>query len=146
VEAGKPRYDASLSERQALASRFIAAAEGGELDSLVSFLAESAAFYGVGGGKARAYTRPLLGRERAAKAVWSIFKTSRMFGVTFRVALVNGQPGVLNFDAEGRLVSVQEIEVVDGAVQGVRSIINPDKLAHLGYPLALVPEATTDYP
>lgn len=146
VEAGKPRYDASLSERQALATRFIAAAERGELDGLVSFLAESAAFYGDGGGKAHAYTHPLLGRERAAKAVWSIFKTSHMFGVTFRPALVNGQPGVLNFDAEGRLVSVLEIEVAGGAVQAVRSVINPDKLAHLGYPLALAPDAATDNP
>ena len=144
VEAGKPRYDASLSERQALASRFIAAAERGELDSLVSFLADSVTFYGDGGGKAHAYPRPLVGRERAAKAIWSIFKTGHMFQVTTRLALVNGQPGLLNFDAEGRLISVMEIEVAGSAVQAVRSVINPDKLARLGYPLALAPASAPD--
>ena len=38
-------------------------------------------------------------------------------------------------DAEGKLVNVLSLDVADGLVQTVRSIINPDKLRHLG-PLA----------
>ena len=38
-------------------------------------------------------------------------------------------------DAGGRLIHVMTIDIADGVVQNVRSIINPDKLRHLG-PLA----------
>ena len=34
--------------------------------------------------------------------------------------------------ASGRLISVMALEIADGQVQAVHSIINPDKLAHLG--------------
>ncbi len=55
-----------------------------------------------------------------------------------RATQVNGQPGTLNFDGEGRLISVFVFEIAEGALQAIRSIINPDKLSHLGYPLSPV--------
>jgi hypothetical protein len=39
-------------------------------------------------------------------------------------------------DAEDRLVNVFSFEIVEGAIQAMRSVINPDKLGHLGYPLS----------
>jgi RNA polymerase sigma-70 factor, ECF subfamily len=48
---------------------------------------------------------------------------------------VNGQPGALFIDREGRLISVMILDVADGQIQAVSAIINPDKLQHLG-PLA----------
>jgi RNA polymerase sigma-70 factor (ECF subfamily) len=48
---------------------------------------------------------------------------------------VNGQPGALFFDREGRLIAVMSLDVAAGQIQGVNSIVNPDKLRHLG-PLA----------
>ena len=48
---------------------------------------------------------------------------------------INGLPGVMFVDAGGRLIHVMTIDIADGVVQNVRSIINPDKLRHLG-PLA----------
>jgi hypothetical protein len=52
---------------------------------------------------------------------------------------VNGQPGALFIDREGRLIAVMILDVAEGQIQGVSSIINPDKLGHLG-PLADVDE------
>jgi RNA polymerase sigma-70 factor, ECF subfamily len=49
--------------------------------------------------------------------------------------VVNGQPGAMSFDADGGLINVLALEVVDGRVQAVSSVVNPDKLGHLG-PLA----------
>jgi RNA polymerase sigma-70 factor, ECF subfamily len=46
--------------------------------------------------------------------------------------VVNGQPGALLLDPEGRLVTVLALDVADGQVQAIRSIVNPDKLRHLG--------------
>jgi RNA polymerase sigma-70 factor (ECF subfamily) len=45
---------------------------------------------------------------------------------------VNGQPGAAFFDSEGRLTNVISLDIADGLVQAVRSIINPEKLGHLG--------------
>ncbi|HEU0026983.1 MAG TPA: RNA polymerase sigma-70 factor [Ktedonobacterales bacterium] len=132
----KPRFDVSLREKQELAARFFDAAQRGKLDSLVRFLAADAVFYGDGGGKAHAYRRPVVGSDRVGKALQSLFKAARMFNASVRVALVNGQPGALSFDADGRLVSVLALDIAGGAIQTVRSIVNPDKLAHLGFPVS----------
>ena len=48
---------------------------------------------------------------------------------------VNGQPGALVVDCEGRPIAVMSLDVAEGQIQGVSSIVNPDKLRHLG-PLA----------
>ena len=57
---------------------------------------------------------------------------ARIGGVSLQAAEVNGQPGALLLDPEGRLVTVLSVDVADGQVQAIRSIVNPDKLRHLG--------------
>jgi RNA polymerase sigma-70 factor, ECF subfamily len=57
------------------------------------------------------------------------------FGLILRREQVNGQPGALVVDREGRLIGVMILDVAEGQIQGVSSIVNPDKLRHLG-PLA----------
>jgi RNA polymerase sigma-70 factor (ECF subfamily) len=55
-----------------------------------------------------------------------------MPGVAMRQAEVNGRPGVVIEDGEGRVVSVMSLEIAGGQVTAVSSIVNPDKLAHVG--------------
>jgi hypothetical protein len=38
----------------------------------------------------------------------------------------------VTYDAEGRVVNVFELNFADGVVQTIRSVVNPDKLGHLG--------------
>jgi len=45
---------------------------------------------------------------------------------------VNGQPGAVMRAQDGSITNVWSIEIADGLVQTVRSVINPDKLRHLG--------------
>jgi RNA polymerase sigma-70 factor (ECF subfamily) len=45
---------------------------------------------------------------------------------------INGQPGALLLDGEGRLISVMALDIADDQAHGVNSIINPDKLRHIG--------------
>jgi RNA polymerase sigma-70 factor (ECF subfamily) len=66
-----------------------------------------------------------------------IGRHSRAAGITIRQTEVNGQPGAMSLAPDGRLMWVMSIDVADGVVQTVRSIINPAKLRHLG-PLANV--------
>jgi hypothetical protein len=93
----------------------------------------AAAWPGHGGGKVPALARALHGARRVARtlAAWG-HQGQRLEGVALRRAEVNGQPGVMILDADERVISVMALDIADDRVQGVRSVINPDKLRHLG--------------
>jgi RNA polymerase sigma-70 factor (TIGR02957 family) len=137
VEEHKPRYEPSLELRNELAQRFIAAAREGELEQLEALLAEDVVLHGDGGGKAPAIARPLMGRKRVAKTVATWARTAALAGgFEFRPVEVNGQPGALGIDTvEDAILGVLVFDIADGRVQAINSVVNPDKLQHLG-PLA----------
>jgi RNA polymerase sigma-70 factor (ECF subfamily) len=88
---------------------------------------------GDGGGKVPAIARTLRGRNRVARTLISWLRLAgRMPGVSFRPVEVNGDPGVLFLDAEQRLVGVVAIAIAGGQITSISSVVNPDKLAHLG--------------
>ncbi len=136
VKERRPRFEASSEEREALATRFFAAAEEGDLEGLEELLAHDVVLHGDGGGKAPALARALHGRARVARTLIAGLRTvARIDGVSLRREDVNGQPGALFLDRDGSLIGVMVLDVVEGQIQGVNSIVNPDKLRHLG-PLA----------
>jgi RNA polymerase sigma-70 factor (TIGR02957 family) len=132
VEQRRPRFEASREQREELATRFFAAAEEGDLEGLEELLAHDVVFRGDGGGKAPAAPRAVHGRARVARALMTGLRAASRFGFTFRREEVNGQPGALLLDDEGRLLSVMTLDVADGQIQGVSAVVNPDKLRHLG--------------
>jgi RNA polymerase sigma-70 factor (TIGR02957 family) len=133
VEERRPRFEASRKRREALAQRFFAAATDGDLHALEELLAHDVMLHGDGGGKAPALAHPVHGRAKVARTLLAWFRaTARIGGATLRSAEVNGQPGALVLDPEGRLVNVLALDVADGQIQAIRSIVNPDKLRHLG--------------
>jgi RNA polymerase sigma-70 factor (TIGR02957 family) len=135
VEERRPRFEASREQREELATRFFAAAEEGDLEGLEELLAHDVVLRADGGGKAPALARALHGRARVARTLIAGLRALTRMGLAVRRAEVNGQPGVLFSDREGRLISVMSLDVAEGQIQAVDSIINPDKLRHLG-PLA----------
>jgi RNA polymerase sigma-70 factor (ECF subfamily) len=135
VQERRPRFEASRRQREELATRFFAAAEEGDLDALEKLLAHDVVFRGDGGGKVPAAARPIHGRAKVARALGAGLRTlTRLGGFTMRREEINGQPGALFLDHEGRLISVTILDIADGQVQGVSAIVNPDKLRHLGPP------------
>lgn len=142
VDAGKPRFEVSGERQEQLASSFLAAVQQGEVDRLIGYLAEDVVFYGDGGGKGRGLPKPVFGAGNVARLLVGFFEGYRSIGARLTPAPINGQPGVLAFDAEGRLINVLAFEVVGHFIENVRSVINPDKLGHLGY--ALSPVALAD--
>ena len=136
VEERRPRFEASREQREELATRFFAAAEEGDFEGLEELLAHDVVFRGDGGGKAPALARALHGRATVARMLIAQWRAgTRLVGFTWRREEVNGQPGGLFFDREGRLIGVTVLDVAEGQIQAVSSIVNPDKLRHLG-PLA----------
>ncbi|HWT22064.1 MAG TPA: RNA polymerase subunit sigma-24, partial [Solirubrobacteraceae bacterium] len=85
-----------------------------------------------GGGRARAIPRPMRGAAAVARAMLSFYRLAEEWGVTLLPATVNGQPGVRGMDAEGRVVAVAGFDVAGGAIRTIHSVVNPDKLRHLG--------------
>jgi RNA polymerase sigma-70 factor (TIGR02957 family) len=133
VEEGRPRFEASREQRDALAERFFAAAQGGDLDGLEALLAHDVVLHGDGGGKAPALARALHGRTRVARALMAWMRQgAKIAGASMRPVEVNGQPGALMLDGEQRVISVMSLDIADDQVQGIRSIVNPDKLGHVG--------------
>jgi RNA polymerase sigma-70 factor, ECF subfamily len=131
VQEGRRRFDVSREEHEEVARRFIAAWEEGDTDALVELLAAHATVYGDGGGKAPSVPVPLVGVERVAKALIGWGRQARERGVVHRPALVDGEPGLVFYDRDGRARWVAALEITEGVVVAIRSILNPDKLAHV---------------
>ena len=73
---------------------------------------------------------PLVGAERVAKALIGWGRQARERGFTHRAALVNGDPGLVLSDRRARS-GWPPSRSPTGVVVAVRSILNPDKLAHV---------------
>jgi RNA polymerase sigma-70 factor (ECF subfamily) len=132
VTEDEPRFDADPAERRTLADRFLAAAREGDLEGLVAVLAPDAVLIGDGGGIARSIPHAMHGAATIARAIVSFYGQVESLGVGLLPAWVNGQPGFRTVDPEGRLVNVVGLDVVDGRVTSIYSMLNPEKLGHLG--------------
>jgi RNA polymerase sigma-70 factor (TIGR02957 family) len=130
----RPRFETTRERRDDLARRFFAAAEHGDLAGLEALLAHDVELTVDGGGKVPALARSLRGRNVVARALVNYWldRLAPMPGLTLRPVEVNGGPGALFLDADRRLIAVLALEITDGQIRGVDSIVNPDKLAHLG--------------
>jgi RNA polymerase sigma-70 factor (ECF subfamily) len=132
IQSDRPRFDASLRKRDELAARFFAAVTDGDLDGLVTMLAADVVVYGDGGGKAPQWMVPIVGVDRVGRLLAGLGRQLREFGIRVQPCQVNGQPGAIFRDPDGRVTNVWSLDIVDGVVQTLRSVINPDKLQHLG--------------
>ena len=133
VEAKKPRFEASRKRREELARRFFEAAMNGDASGLLDLLAADVVVYADGGGKGPAFPRPVHGRDRAARVLLGSAAGGERLGVVgMRAVTINGQPGGLFLDSDGRPVAVVTLDIADDLVQTVRAISNPEKLRHLG--------------
>ena len=128
---------ARRAEGEELARRFFEATAGGDMDALLEMLAPDVVFHGDGGGKAQAIGEPMVGAQRVLRLMGGLFRRAKVLGAYARLAWVNGQPGAVLYDAEGRVVSVIELDIGPNGlgsdvVQTMHAVVNPDKLAHLG--------------
>jgi RNA polymerase sigma-70 factor (ECF subfamily) len=125
-----PRFKASPAQRQELLENFLQATATGDLGNLVALLSSDAVLRSDGGGKAPAVPNLVYGPENVARAIIGGMKKLVPNNLTRRIALINGEPGVVAY-LEGRPYAVVTIEVADERIKSVYIVSNPEKLAHL---------------
>ena len=132
MDAGRPRFEADRREREKLAARFFGALSEGDVEGLRELLAADVQFVGDGGGKAPQLARAIVGAANVARVFASIFPWLVRIDVTVQPHQVNGQPGAIFRDWDGKVLLTLALDVLDGQIQTIRSVINPDKLRHVG--------------
>ncbi|GAB2700560.1 RNA polymerase sigma-70 factor [Kitasatospora kifunensis] len=132
MDAGRPRFEADRSEREELAGRFFDAFREGDVDGLRELLAADVQLVGDGGGKAPLFANVIVGSANVARLLASFVTHFVRIGVRVEPHRVNGQPGAVFRDRDGKVLNILALDVLDGQIQTIRSVMNPDKLGHLG--------------
>ncbi|MFE6685776.1 RNA polymerase sigma-70 factor [Streptomyces sp. NPDC057743] len=132
MRAERPRFAVDRQERQELATRFFEALTDGDVGALQSLLAADVQLVGDGGGKAPQFARAVVGPEKVARLLASVIPQMARLDVVFEPHEVNGQPGALFRDRDGKVLHTLALDVLDGQIQTIRAVLNPDKLGHLG--------------
>jgi RNA polymerase sigma-70 factor, ECF subfamily len=149
LSARRRRLDADRAVAEELTERFLAACAGGDLNALLSILADDVVVWCDGGGKARAAPRPVMGAQKASRFLVSMSRAERHHfapadepsGAGVARANLNGQPGLVVLDHGGAVAAVV-LDIAGGRVCGVRIVSNPDKLVAVNQALARAPGGT----
>ncbi|MEV5848080.1 RNA polymerase sigma-70 factor [Streptomyces sp. NPDC051985] len=129
---GRPRFEADRRERDELAARFFEALHEGDVAALQDLLAADVSLVGDGGGKAPQLARAVAGAQNVARLLAAVFPVLARVQVTCETHEVNGQPGAVFRDRDGKTLQTFSLDILDGRVHTIRLVLNPEKLAHLG--------------
>jgi RNA polymerase sigma-70 factor, ECF subfamily len=132
MDAGRPRFEADRRERDELAARFFDALREGDVGGLRELLAADVQMVGDSGGKAPQLARGIIGADQVARVLASYFPWLVAIDVTLEPHEVNGQPGAIFRDRDGKVLNTLALDVLGGRIQAIRSVVNPDKLRHVG--------------
>ena len=123
---GRARFEVAPELHQRLTERFLAACLHGDVQGLTAVLAHDVVVWSDGGGKVSAATRPVRGRDHTVRFITGLLRKGAA-GLRPTVEEVNGVPGILLWRGE-TLVNVLSFDLAEGHIQGLRFVVNPDKL------------------
>ncbi|MGW7685127.1 RNA polymerase sigma-70 factor [Kribbella sp. NPDC054772] len=133
MDDGRQRFAADRRERDELAVRFFDAFREGAVGNLMQFLAADVQLVGDAGGKAPQWGRGLIvGARNVAGMLSALAEPFAQIGGVVEPHEVNGQPGAIFRDADGRVVNTWTLDIADGQIVAIRAVVNPDKLRHVG--------------
>ncbi|WP_354563001.1 MULTISPECIES: RNA polymerase sigma-70 factor [Gordonia] len=135
VESRRPRFDPVDAQRaRAVVEEFLDAAQSGQIESLIALLSPDVVFTADSDGKATAVKRPIQGSLPVARLLAGFAR----LGTTIddyraEVALLNHEPGMIVY-FDGKLQGVFTFHIVDGVIEQIYAMRNPDKLAGVEEP------------
>jgi RNA polymerase sigma-70 factor (ECF subfamily) len=132
MDAGRPRVEADRRERDKQAEHIIDALRDGDIDGLRDLLAADVQMVGDGGGKAPQFANAIIGAKNVARLLATLIPLLVRVDVRLEPHEVNGQPGAIFRDRDGKVLGTWTLDVLGGQIQMIRLVINPDKLGHLG--------------
>ena len=132
MDEGRPRFEADRRERDELAARFFDALREGDVDGLWELLAADVQMVGDGGGKAPAFAKAVSGADKVARVLGMNFPLLFRIGASVQPRDMNGQAGAILRDRDGKVIGTLTLDLLGGRIQTIRSVVNPDKLGHLG--------------
>lgn len=124
----RPRFQSVPEAHRLLVEQFVAAANGGDVQTLTGLLATDAVLISDGGGKAAAALNPIHGFDRIIRFLAGIVAKAPPDTRTIPVE-ANGELAAVSL-VGGRPTAVTTFEIVDGRIQTIRAVVNPDKLAY----------------
>lgn len=131
VQARRPRFDTDREAQREVTERFLAACAGGDVDALLAVLSPDAVLISDGGGKAKAALRPITGADKVARFSLGVAAQGmELPDLRIEVTDVNGAPAVVAWVGDEPLLSISLV-VLDGRIDQVLLVRNPDKLAGL---------------
>ncbi|MFD0134834.1 RNA polymerase sigma factor SigJ [Streptomyces sp. NPDC003631] len=125
AKAKQSTPQASKAERARILTVFRAAYEAGDLAGLVRLLHPDAVYVTDGGGKISAARKLIHGGERVAEVMVRVGRQWHPDRIDF--AEVGGELALV-FRREGRVYSVDTVQITDGLITAYRRVVNPDKL------------------
>ena len=132
IADGRPRAATDATRDAALLDTFFAALDAGDVDALVTVLADDVAFYADGGGKAPAIHHPLHGAVPVARFLAGLARRGAGMHVRMDRLSANGEAALRVSAPDGATLSLLMLHVADGRISVVGNQLNPDKLRHLG--------------
>jgi RNA polymerase sigma-70 factor, ECF subfamily len=131
MDEGRPRFEADRREQHQLAERFFDAFRLGQLEALQEFLAADVQMVGDSGGNAPQW-KPIVGAEKVARLLAASIPLFIAIGGVVESHEVNGQAGAILRDRDGKVLNTLALDILDGQIQTIRSVINPQKLGNVG--------------
>lgn len=127
ITANKPRFKPAPEAHRAILGKFLQAVGSGDMQGLVSLLAEDVVNYADGGGKVFAARHPIVGRENVARVILGVIKHLVHGELSIEVAPINGEDAIIVY-IDGKIQSVMQLENDGEKIHAIRTIVNPDKL------------------
>ncbi|WUI03319.1 RNA polymerase sigma-70 factor [Spirillospora sp. NBC_00431] len=132
MNEGRPRFEADRREREALALRFFDAFAEGDVDGLRDLLAADVRLVADSGGKAPQWAQGFSGAGQVARVLAALIPPFARLGGVVEPHQVNGQPGAILRDRDGKVINTWALDILEGRIQAIRTVSNPDKLRHVG--------------
>jgi RNA polymerase sigma-70 factor (ECF subfamily) len=130
VTAMRPRFRTSQQKKSDLLERFLQAVTSGDLQALLAVLANDVVLHADGGGKGVGALNLIRGAHNVARGALGAFKKLHPNNLTYRVAQINGEPGIISY-LNGEPYSVLTLDARESSIEAIYIVTNPEKLAHL---------------
>jgi RNA polymerase sigma-70 factor, ECF subfamily len=127
IRERRPRFDVSNEMQNRLTGQFMKACASGDLQGLMSLLAEDVSLFSDGGGQVTSARKPIHGADHVARFLTGLVNKVGPCHLTVRPTRVNGQPGFITY-LYGRLQNVVALDMADDRIRGIYIVVNPDKL------------------